>query len=151
MAKKRDFTIAEYLSHMGKAVVEANRVAIETTRDIITSNDLDSEIEICGNKIHMDGTSIVPEGWIRLDKMEIECESHVYATYDDAGEPAGLAMPMTRGLLRKGMHVKFKAKFGRSGMVEALEILRDASNKSLGSAIGAANLTTQVTPREEGN
>ena len=151
MGKKRDFTIAEYLAHMGKAVVTANIEAIKATKDILASNELDSDIPICEHTIHMDGTTLAPEGWMGLDKMEIECESFVHALHDEEGNPTGLAMSMKRGLCSKGMHVKFRANFLRSGTIEGIEIIREAGNQSLRRAIESQNITTNIDTREDNN
>ena len=140
-----DLTVAEYLAHMGQAVVQANIAAICTTRDIITSGELNAEIPVGAQTVHLDGVSMAPDGWIRLDTMEIECESAVHVTHGDDGEPRGLAMSMSRGLYGRGMHVKFKATFARSGSVEALEILRDAGNEALRREVAKLNITTNIT------
>ena len=55
-------------------------------------------------------------------------------SHDKKGEPLGLAISMSRGLLKKKMHVKFRAKFSKRGMVEGIEILRDIANDALRKA-----------------
>ena len=149
MAKKRDLTIAEYLAHMGRSVIEANLEAIKATRDILASDQLDTTVTICDNEVRLDGTVLAPQGWIGLDRFEIECESEVYPVHDENGEPAGLAMPMKRRLFRHGMHVKFKASFSRSGTIEGIEILRDAGNNSLRQVLASLPLKTHIAEKGE--
>ena len=144
MTDKRSLTVAEYLQHMSRSVVEANVAAICQTRDLIASGKLDADIPIGNQVVHLDGISMSPDGWIRLDEMEIECESAVHVTHDDNGNPQGLAMSMSRGLFQRGMHVKFRAKFARSGSVEALEILRDAGNEVLRKEIEKLDITIKM-------
>ena len=131
LMKKRGLTVAEYLCHMGQAVVCANVEALRMERDLLASNDLDAEIPVGPRSVKVDGASILPEGWIGLEEMEIECESAVQVEYDADGEPTGLAMSMKRGIPYRDMHVKFRAKFNRRGTVEAFEILRDTANADL--------------------
>ena len=140
---KRGLTVAEYLGHMARSVVAANTASICETRDLIASGDLDAEIPVGDQKVMLDGISMAPDGWIRLDELEIECESAVHVVHDDKGEPQGLAMSMSRGLFNRGMHVKFKATFNRSGSVEALEILRDAGNEALRREVQELNITVK--------
>ena len=104
---------------------------MQTIRDILGSQDLDIRIPLGENSLTLDGLSITPEGFIDLEEMEIECESAVKVSHDENGEPVGLAIMMTRGLFSRATHVKFKAKFHRHGTIEAVEILRDASNEVL--------------------
>ena len=66
-----------------------------------------------------------------MDELEVECESAVAVVRDGSGKPAGLEMAMTKGLMQRGMHVKFRAKFTRKGTVEGIEILRDTANQDL--------------------
>ena len=131
MSEQRDLTVAEYLCHMARAVVCANVEAVRMERDLLADNDLDTTIPVGGRSVKVDGASLIPEGWIGLDELEIECESAVKVARSDEGEPTGLAMTMTKGLVKRTMHVKFRAKFGRRGTVEGLEILRDTANKDL--------------------
>ena len=150
MAKKRDLTVAEYLCHMGQSVVTANVKAMEALRDPLVKDSLDAEMKIGEHVVRIDGASLIPEGWIGLDELEIECESDVTVSHDKNGEPLGLAISMSRGLLKKKMHVKFRAKFSRRGTVEGIEILRDSSNDALRQALKAQNITTNVTkPKDE--
>ena len=146
MPKHKDLTVAEYLSHLSRAVVDANIAAICETREVITSGALNAKIPVGNQVVNLDGISMAPDGWIRLDEMEIECESAVHVSHDEEGNPSGLAMSMTRGLFRRGMHVKFKATFKRSGSVEALEILRDAGNEAL--RLEVTRLGIQVNSKE---
>ena len=137
MARKgRDLTISEYLMHMGKAVVEANLGSMKHAAELLGDDSLDSEVKIGDLVVPLDGTNIIPEGWYGLDKMEIECESAVAVARDKEGEPTGLALAMSRGLLRSNMNVRFKATFSRQGKVEALEILRHAGNEALRQELG---------------
>ena len=115
MAKKRDLTVAEYLCHMGKAVVTANIEAMRALRDSMVYDKLDALVPLGSHIIPIDGGSLIPEGWFGLDELEIECESSVAVSYDGKGEPIGLAIALNRGLFQKQMHVKFKAKFNRRG------------------------------------
>ena len=144
MSRKRDLTVAEYLCHMGEAVVCANVEAMRVARNILKTNSLDATIPISNQEVDVDGASFLPEGWFGLDEMEIECTSAVKVSRDKKGEPNGLAMTMSRGLLRRGMHVKFRAKFTRTGSVEGIEILRDAANESLRKALAGANIKTTI-------
>ena len=146
---KRHLTIGEYLSHMGKAILAANVTAIKETRDLIASNELDAKIPIGDHMVTMDGVSLNPEGWHRLDEMEIVCESAVHVVHDKEGEPSGLALSMTKGLFNRGMHVKFRAKFTRGGTVEALEILRDAGNDALRQELVRLNI--EVKSNKDGD
>ena len=128
---KRDLTVAEYLCHLAQAVVCANVEAVRMEAKLLAENDLDMEIPVGSQTVKVDGASLLPEGWIGLEEMEIECESAVKVVHDEEGNPAGLAMTLTKGLIKRTMHVKFRAKFGRRGTVEGIEILRDTANQDL--------------------
>ena len=145
--RKRDLTVAEYLCHMGEAVVRANIEAMRAVSQVLATDGLDVKIPISEHDVGVDGATLVPEGWIGLDEMEIECESGVRVSRDENGEPVGLAMTLNKGLLRHGMHVRFRAKFCRRGRVEGIEILRDAANESLRRALASQGLATKVTKR----
>ena len=145
----RPLTVAEYLSHMSRAVVAANLESIRATAEILASNDLDVEVPIGGQTVRMPGNALAPDGWIALDEMEIECESTVKVARDDDGKPIGLAMTLSQGLHQRGMSVKFKAKFSRRGQVEAIEILRDAANKGLQLALHSADTVPTLSERKE--
>ena len=60
---------------MGQAVVTDHRE--ETLRDPLVKDSLDAEMKIGEHVVRIDGASLIPEGWIGLDEMEIECESDV--------------------------------------------------------------------------
>ena len=149
MAKKRDLTVAEYLCHMGRSVVTANVKAMEALRDPLVKDSLDAEMKIGEHVVRIDGATLIPEGWIGLDEMEIECESDVTVAYDKDGDPKGLSISMSRGLLKKKMHVKFRAKFSKRGMVEGIEILRDIANDALRKAAKTQNITTRITKTKD--
>ena len=149
MAKKEELTVSQYLQHMGHALVEANIQSMMMLRETMASNMLDGDVPLCDRTIHMDGTTITPEGWFRMDELEIECESAVHVAHDDDGKAKGLAMSMKNGLFKKGMQVKFRAKFVRSGNIEAIEILRDAGNDALRKHLTPLPLKIQVTDKEE--
>ena len=144
MSKKRNLTVAEYLCHMGRAVVSANIEAMRYIRNTIKNNELDATLPIGNQAVEVDGITLIPEGWICLDEMEIECTSAVRVERNKKGEPVGLAMTMSKGLFRRGMHVKFRAKFSRKGTVEGVEILRDAYNESLRRALNSAGFQTPI-------
>ena len=131
MAKKRDLTVGEYLSHMAKSMVEANADAVEAIHALIDSGRLKLGIPIGDQVAELKGLSLTPQGFFELDELEIECESSVHVAHHDSGEPIGLAMSMKRGLFERDMHVKFRAIFRRRGTIEAVEILRDTSNSLL--------------------
>ena len=151
MVKHAELTVAEYLVHMGKAVVEANITSMQTLSESLAEDQLDAQIPIGGVVVDMDGTVIVPEGWFTLDEMVIECESAVHVARDEEGTPTGLAMSMSKGLFKRGMHVKFKATFRRTGQVEGIEILRQAGNEALNRAIKGTNLSVKINTREASN
>ena len=129
--KKKPLTVAEYLCHLGRAVVCANMQTAREAKTFLEEGVLDTDVGIGERLLKVETASLYPPGWIGLDEMGIECESAVSVARDDAGEPIGLEMTMSRGLFRRGMHVKFKAKFNRHGTVEAMEILRDTANRDL--------------------
>ena len=139
---KRDLTVAEYLCHMGRAVVEANVAAMKALR--ASRGALRTQAKIGKRTLTIDGVTVIPEGWHCLDEFEIECESAVRVSRDEDGEPTGLAILMSRGLLRRGMHVKFRAQFSRTGTVEAVEILRDAANEALRKELVTLKLVTST-------
>ena len=147
-SKKRDLTVAEYLCHMGAAVFCANVQAVREAQELLREDALSCQISIGDHKVSVDGTALVPEGWISLDEMEIECESAVTVSYDEEGNPKGLAMSMSQGLFKRGMHVKFRAKFCRRGTVEATEILRDTSNQALRDALKSVPVRMNVIKKE---
>ena len=58
-------------------------------------------------------------------------------------------MSLSKGLFKKGMHVRFKAKFSRNGLVEGIEILRAAGNESLRQAINGTRLKVNIKRKED--
>ena len=147
--KKDDFTVVEFLQHMGRGVVETNIQAMKMLQETMSSNDLDGAVPLGKHKIQMDGVTITPEGWFRLDELEIECESSVHIARDENGEAAGLAISMSKGLFKKGMNVTFRAKYSRSGMIEAVEILRTRGNEVLKQTIAGLEVKCHTTEKEE--
>ena len=148
MPKKPDLTVAEYLAHMGQAVVQANILSMKTLMDAVENDGLDAKVPIGGVTVNVDGTVITPEGWFGLDELEIECESAVHVARDGDGNPTGLAMSMTKGLFNKGMHVRFRAKYTRQGLVEGIEILRAAGNQALQQAINGTRLRVNINQKD---
>ena len=128
---KKGLTVSEYLCHLGQAVLCANIETAKTARDLLAKGTLDGKVMIGDKTYEIDGASILPPGWFGLDELEIECESAVAVARDNDGNPVGLELTMSKGLLQRGMHVKFKAKFRRHGTVEGIEILRDTANQDL--------------------
>ena len=151
MPKKRDLTVAEYLCQMGQAVVCANIEAMRSLQEIVATDSLDAEMPIGEHTVKVDGASLMPEGHIGLDELEVECESDVSVSYNDDGKPIGLAMSMHRNLFKRCMHVKFKAKFSKRGEVEGIEVLRDVANEALRQTLVAQNITTNIRPKKETN
>ena len=149
MSKKRDLTVAEYLCHMGQAVLEANINAMQVERDLLVNNELDAIISLGRRKVKMRGASVLPEGYFTLKQLELECESAVVVARDDEGEPIGLAMTMTKGLVKRKMHVKFRATFEKQGTVEAFEILRDTANNDMRNEIDQGGDLTDALKRAE--
>ena len=148
MAKLRGLTVGQYLSFLGRSVAEANEIAMTTVRELIESNRLDASVPLYDNTVSMDGTSLTPDGVVLLDDFDIECESGVEVAHDDNGEPIGLAMTMKRGnLVRRGMVVKFRARYRHTGHIEAVEILREAGNDALRKHLTAQGL--QVAPKNK--
>lgn len=143
-----DLTVAEYLAHIAESLVDANVAAMKAIRNLLGGNDLDIEIPLGGQVVELDGTTLTPEGFFLLDELEIECESQVEVARDGQGEPTGLAMVLRRGLMRRGMHVKFKAKFKRDGRVEAIEILRDAGNEALRKSLAGSGISITTRRKE---
>lgn len=139
-----DLTVGEYLAHLSQSLVHANIEAMKMLAELASSNDLDVEVPLGGRTIELDGTTLTPQGFFALDELEIECESDVQVSRDDDGTPTGLAMVMKRGLMRRNMRVKFRAKFKRGGTIEAVEILRDAGNEALRQSLAQAGIMIKV-------
>ena len=148
MAKLPSLTVGEYLAFLGHSVAEANEIAMSTVRDLMQSNRLDAEVPLYDKTIPLDTTSLTPEGVVLMDDFEIECESGVEIARDGDGNPVGLAMTMKRGnLVRRGMVVKFKARYRHAGHIEAVEILREAGNDALRQHLAAQGIL--VTKKKE--
>lgn len=141
--KDSNLTIAEYLQHMGRAFAIASLAGPAVIQEVLKDNLLDAEIPLGDQTVPMDGATMVPEGFFDLDEFEIECESAVEPAIDADGNVEGLALTMSRGVLSRKMHVKFKAKFVRNGKVESVEIMRDAGNNLLRRDIEKANIRSR--------
>lgn len=142
----KQLTVAEYLEHMSRAFVTASLAGPAVIQEVLREDALDAEIPLGDHIIKTDSATWMPEGFFDLDELEIECESGVEVAKDADGTPIGLAMTMRRGLVSRGMHVKFKAKYVRKGKIESVEILRDAGNDLLRRELERTNIKAKQSP-----
>ena len=125
---KKNLTVADYLSHISEAFAVAGMVGADVVQKALMSSE-NISINIGDDIIEIPEAAFIPEGYFGLDSLEIECRSGVEVEYDDKGNAIGLAMTMSDGLSKNGMHVQFKAKFKRNDSIESMEIIREGQNR----------------------
>ena len=127
----RGLTIGEWLGHIVEEANLANILGVKVNIGVIADNSLDVTVPVGDVNFHVDGASVIPEDYFGLKKLIAEVDTDVEIARDDNGEPVGLSLLMKRNLIRRGSRVKFRVELGRSGTVEAFNILKDAANSQL--------------------
>lgn len=142
-----NISLVDFLAQMGRAVAHAKIEAVRHYSEILLAQDtLDMIVPLADEKIPVDGAALLPKGLPQLDTLEIECETEISSVEaprsgdDQEKVPIpDLQMSLTKGLFRRGFHVKIKAVYTTSGPVEALEMLRNHAEEKLRDALGETN------------
>ena len=120
--------LEQYLSEIGKGICHAYIGSVKYYfKALLGSDDLDTKVNIGGQKVEVDGVSLLPAEVIALKSLEVETETDI--SFDKTnGKPV---MGMSKGLFNRKTHVKIKAKFGSTGSLEAFEVLRNEGDRQL--------------------
>ena len=132
--------LKDFLSEIGLSVIYAYRSGVKAYMAGALSDENDIQVDVYGNKVPVDGVSLLPQKLISLENLEIETETDVHVKGDE------IVLGMSRGLRRKGMHVHIKARFASQGSLEAIELLRDHGNKRLSAKLDEL-VNEQVAPK----
>ena len=123
---EKHLTIERFLGEIGKAAGFAQAEAARYRAELVARGHLDVDVPVGDETIRLDGVALLPTDVVALSELEIETEADVVF-----GEDQCPSMRFNRGLLKRAARVKVKAKFGRSGATEAVEIIRHKANEDL--------------------
>ena len=136
-------TLEEFISRIGEAGVEASKACEEQARKRIESLcDIDSDgnlipktisIQVGDEMIKVPLLSLIAPTRVDIESLKVRFQTTVQI--DNSGKPN---ISSHIGLLKRGVKVDAEIVFKADDSVEAVELLRDRTNKILSQKLEAA-------------